>query len=100
MWVPEYFGYQSTVTVGWVSVGGGGAAYKKLTSAGVSIGSSVGTWLNLEWSVEERHVKQKLKVVLVTVVAVAVAEIILVVIEGLRERTEYIPQLWNWENHL
>jgi len=20
-------------------------------------------------------------------------------IEGLRERTEYVPQLWNWENH-
>jgi len=20
--------------------------------------------------------------------------------EGLRERTEYVPQLWNWENHL
>jgi len=19
--------------------------------------------------------------------------------EGLRERTEYVPQLWNWENH-
>jgi len=21
-------------------------------------------------------------------------------IEGLRERTEYVPQLWNWESHL
>jgi len=20
--------------------------------------------------------------------------------EWLRERTEYVPQLWNWENHL
>jgi len=20
-------------------------------------------------------------------------------IEGLRDRTEYVPQLWNWENH-
>ena len=23
----------------------------------------------------------------------------LIVIEGFRERTEYVPQLWNWENH-
>ena len=22
------------------------------------------------------------------------------IIEGLRERTEYVPHLWNWENHL
>jgi len=22
------------------------------------------------------------------------------IIEGVRERTEYVPQLWNWENHL
>jgi len=24
----------------------------------------------------------------------------MLIIEGLRERTEYVPQLWNWENHL
>jgi len=22
-----------------------------------------------------------------------------IAIEGLRERTEYVPHLWNWENH-
>jgi len=22
-----------------------------------------------------------------------------ILIEGLRDRTKYVPQLWNWENH-
>jgi len=29
----------------------------------------------------------------------AVSIYLVVVIEGIRERTEYVTQLWNWENH-
>jgi len=25
---------------------------------------------------------------------------VILLTEGLRERIEYVPQLWNWENHL